>query len=72
LTALAFMLIIGTPERFGSGKPIASYLWCRRRSPAEIGDESDYRRNIAVTPTIRTNIREGTMASILAARKLAQ
>jgi transposase len=26
LTALAFVLIIGTPERFGSGKPIASYL----------------------------------------------
>jgi transposase len=26
LTALAFVLIIGTPERFGSGKSIASYL----------------------------------------------
>jgi transposase len=26
LTALACVLIIGTPERFGSGKPIASYL----------------------------------------------
>jgi transposase len=26
LTALAFVLIIGTPERFGSGKPVASYL----------------------------------------------
>jgi len=26
LTALAFVLIIGTPERFRSGKPIASYL----------------------------------------------
>jgi transposase len=26
LTALAFVLIIGTPERFRSGKPLASYL----------------------------------------------
>jgi transposase len=26
LTALAFVLIIGAPERFGSGKPVASYL----------------------------------------------
>jgi transposase len=26
LTALAFVLILGTAERFGSGKPIASYL----------------------------------------------
>jgi transposase len=26
LTALAFVLIIGTPERFGSGKPMASYV----------------------------------------------
>jgi transposase len=26
LTALAFVLIIGTPERFGSAKPVASYL----------------------------------------------
>ena len=26
LTALAFMLIIGTPERFGCGKQVTSYL----------------------------------------------
>ena len=35
LTALAFVLIIGTPERFACGKQIAAmWDWCRRRNPA--------------------------------------
>jgi hypothetical protein len=39
LTALAFVLIIGTAERVQCGKQIASYLgWCRRGSRAETGD----------------------------------
>jgi transposase len=33
LTALAFELVIGTPERFHCGKQVAMWDWCRRRSP---------------------------------------
>ena len=41
LTALAFVLMIGRPERFGSGKPIASYLG---RVPSE--ESSGNRRRL--------------------------
>jgi len=48
LTALAFVLIIGTPERFGCGKrsPAIS-VWFRRKIPAGNDDGWDISRNKA-------------------------
>ena len=48
LTALAFELVIGTPERFHCGKQVAvMWDWCRRRSPAAIVVDWDTSANRA-------------------------
>jgi transposase len=48
LTALAYELVIGTPERFHNGKQIASYVgWFPKKSPAAIDADWDTSANKA-------------------------
>jgi len=42
LTALAYELVIGTPERFtAANRLLAAWGWFRRKSPAAIGADWD-------------------------------